>query len=98
MEITYVPKEKICPAFGYCYADGRIEIRDDLPECVKGFVLDHEELHRDDKVNQEAFIAGELESNWGGFIRHPLGAIVTMFMSLAPYRLKYYWQRLKDKK
>ena len=97
MNIEYVSKEEIYPKFGYYCSRGTIKIRKDLPKCAQDFLLHHELAHQDDIIDNESFIEKELESNWRGFIRHPIGAIVIMFMSLAPYRLKYYWQRFKTK-
>ena len=93
MNITYVKKEEIYPLFGVCYKNGTIKIREDLPPCVKAFLEDHELLHGDDWEKDEKY--RELESNWGGFTRHPWGFIVTAVMSLAPYRLKLYYQQFK---
>jgi hypothetical protein len=102
MEPVLVDKMDIYPRFGLCthMSDGSIVvmIRKDLPKCVRDFLTDHEEGHFDDLVDREGFFEKELESNWRGFIRHPIGGIVTFFMSLSWYRLKYYLQRIKEKK
>ena len=100
MQILYVDKSELEKGqFGVCTLRGgvpiSIKIRKDLPQCVKDFLLSHEELHGDDILNNEGLMEKELESTWGGFIRHPLGAILTALMSLSPGRLKYYYQRLK---
>jgi hypothetical protein len=97
MQITYVPRSSIYPSFGLCFPDGTIRIREDLPQCVKDFLLDHEFEHRDD-LPAQGFAAKELESTWEGFRKHPIGAIVTAIMSLSPYRLRYYVKRFKEKK
>ena len=96
MQILYVPKSEIYPMFG-CYNSLEvIKIRKDLPKCMKDFLLAHETYHSTDP--ETIWWKRELKANWAGFIKHPFGFIVTIFNSLAPYRLKYYYQRFKDKK
>jgi hypothetical protein len=94
--ITYVPKEKLYPAFGICHKDGLIEIREDLPWCVKDFLEVHELYHSTD--TETIWWKREIKANWAGLKSHPVGFIVTACMSLAPYRIKLYWQRFRDKK
>jgi hypothetical protein len=94
--ITYVPRSSIYPRFGVCYRDGRIEIREDLPQCVKEFLVVHETYHATD--TETVWWKREIKANVTGLMAHPLGFIVTAFMSLSPYRLKYYLQRFRDKK
>lgn len=93
--IIYVPKDKIYPAFGACYKD-RIEIRDDLPQIVKDFLIVHELYHSTD--TEKTWWKRELKANWAGFKKHPVGFFIVLVMSLAPYRLKFYCQRCKEKK
>lgn len=96
MNIECVSKEEIYPAFGVCYKDGTIKIREDLPQRVKDFVLIHEIYHSTDKSTY--WLWREIKANSYAAIKHPIGFIITMVMSLAPYRLKFYWTRFKDKK
>jgi hypothetical protein len=93
--ITYVSKEKLYPAFGICYSDGRIEIREDLPQCVKDFLVVHETYHSTD--TETIWWKRELKANWAGLLIHPVGFFVTLIMSLSPARLKLYVQRWATK-
>ena len=94
--ITYVPKEKLFPAFGMCYGDGRIEIREDLPVIVRPFIEAHETYHSTDRAT--FWLWREMKANIYAGIRHPIGLVATAAMSLSPDRLKYYFSRFKDKK
>lgn len=94
MKIKYVSKNKLYPAFG----DSNIKtqtiwIRKDLPNVVKRFVKDHELYHLRDK-SQNVFWR-EVKANVHSAIIHPLGLIVTIILSLQPYRIKFYIQRIK---
>jgi len=92
--IIYVKKEAIYPAFGICSSNGTIKIREDLPRPAKKFVLEHETYHITDKSTY--WLWRELKANSYSAIQHPVGFIITAVMSLAPYRLKYYYQRFKN--
>jgi hypothetical protein len=94
MNITYIPKQEIYPSFGVCYKDGTIKIREDLPQSVKWFVLEHEIYHSTDKATY--WIWRELKANTHAAVMYPWGFIVTAIMSLSPYRLWYYVQRFKN--
>ena len=91
--ITYVSKSEIYPSFGLCFPDGTIKIREDLPQCVKSFLVAHELYHTTDK--ETIWWKRELKANWAGMKVNMGGFIIAMFMSLSLYRLKYYYQRLK---
>ena len=91
--ITYVNKEKLYPSFGVCYADGRIEVRNDLPNIVIKFVVQHEIYHRTDKAKN--WIWREIKANVYAFTQHPIGGLYTVFLSLSPSRLKFYYDRWK---
>lgn len=93
MKILYVSKSEIYPSFGLCYADGTIKIREDLPQCVKDFLVAHEIYHTTDK--ETIWWKRELKANWAGMKANMGGFIIAMFMSLSLYRLKYYYQRFK---
>ena len=94
--ITYVPRKKLYPRFGYALPEKQIAcVREDLPCCVKKFVTIHERYHLGD--NAQWWVWREIRANIAGALRHPIGFIVCVLMSLAPYRLKYYWQRIAGK-
>jgi hypothetical protein len=94
-EISYVTKNCIYPAFGKCYKSaGVIVIRQDLPSCVKKYVLAHELAHLvDDKY--KSWIAKEIFANWRALKRHPIGFVVAAVISLAPARLWFYAKRVR---
>lgn len=46
--VRFVSKEHLGSAFGCCYGDGLIEVRDDLPPRVREFVKAHELYHQGD--------------------------------------------------
>lgn len=82
-----VPKSKIYPAFGMYHYDTRIaEIRDDLPKLAQLFIIEHERGHSNDH--------GEIMSTLVAMVDYPIGFIITVLMSLLPYRLAYYWRRI----
>lgn len=93
MEVIYVPKEELYPAFGLC-TKTQIKIREDLPSLVKGFVWEHEQYHSTDKETN--WIMREIKANLYAFVAEPIGGVMAIFMSLAPYRLKMYWNRFKE--
>ena len=104
-KIKYVSKKKLYPAFGDAQEiPPRIRVRKDLPKLVKKFVLEHEKYHIRDwqrltKENKKYYwIWGEIKANIYSAIRHPLGSIITLIMSLQPYRIKLYIQRIKKGK
>jgi hypothetical protein len=95
MQINYVSKETLYPKFGFCSSDGQtIQIREDLPGIVGDFVLMHEMYHSTDKSTN--WLWREIKANCYAFIKNPIGGIITVFMSLSPYRLKYYFMRFKN--
>ncbi len=95
--IIYVDKSELKEGqFGVCLKDDTIKIREDLPNCVKDFLIVHETYHISDKATN--WIIRELKANWIGFKKHPIGFLVTMIMSLSLCRWKYYWQRFKERK
>jgi hypothetical protein len=94
--IIYLPREKLYPRFGYAQPARQIAyVREDLPGCVKKFVAVHERYHLGD--NAKWWVWREIRANVAGALKHPIGFMVCVFMSLAPYRLKYYWQRIIGK-
>jgi len=91
MQILYVPKSTIYPAFGYYHYHTEIaEIRDDLPLPVKLFVIAHEHGH--------SLGYGEFMSTLSALVEHPFGFIYTVLLSLSPYRLLYYFNRIFNNK
>ncbi|MDA3837172.1 MAG: hypothetical protein PF542_06135 [Nanoarchaeota archaeon] len=97
IEIKYVKKEKLFPAFGL--ADEKkqtVYIRKDLPKKVKDFVLNHELYHLKDfkrlkkKNKKYKIIWGEIKANLLTSITHPIGFLYTVILSLHPIRLKLY--------
>ena len=50
MQINYVKKEELFPAFGMCYPEIElILIREDLPKITRSFLIAHEKYHLTDK-------------------------------------------------
>ena len=92
-EIIYVKKDDLYPLFGLA-KDGKAYVRDDLPGIVKEFVREHEIYHLND-CRTDAWCWRELRANLYAACKHPLGFLATSIMSIAPYRLAYYWQRIK---
>ena len=91
-EIILSTKEKLYPRFGYSLPSKQIAyVRDDLPECVRKFVTAHELYHLRDKARW--WVWREIKANIAGAFEHPIGFMVCVLMSLAPYRLRYYWKR-----
>ena len=91
--IVYVNKEAIYPRFGYADPEtNTVSIRNDLPGSVRKFVTAHEVYHLEDKAKW--WIWREIKANAYAGWKNPLGLILCMLMSLAPYRLKYYWDRV----
>ncbi|MFH1230612.1 MAG: hypothetical protein V1709_03860 [Planctomycetota bacterium] len=94
MNILYVPKQEIYPCFGLQQGEV-IKIREDLPQKARDFLLVHETYHSTDK--EKVWWKRELKANIVGLFDEPLGFLIVAIMSLAPYRLKYYWKRWKNK-
>ena len=91
-KIKYVSKEKLYPSFGNI--DGKKNIayvRKDLPKVVKKFVKKHEFYHLRDE--SKFWLWREIKANVYGAIKHPLGFLLCVVMSLSPYRLKFYFKR-----
>jgi len=91
--IKYVSKNKLYPKFGEAVKNS-VFIRNDLPSPVKKFVKEHELYHLED--NAKNWIWREIKANTSATIKHPLGFIITLVMSLQPYRLKFYIKKLKE--
>jgi hypothetical protein len=72
---------------------GQVNVREDLPGCVKRFVTTHELYHLGDKA--QWWLLREVKANLHAAIRHPVGFVACVLMSLAPYRLRYYRKRIR---
>jgi hypothetical protein len=100
-KVSYVSKEKLYPAFGEALVDPpRIKIRKDLPKNVKRFVLAHEKYHLKDwerckkKGKKYSVFLGEIRASFFPAFRYPLGFLLTIILSLQPYRLRLYFNRI----
>ena len=95
-EIFYCSKDLLYPRFGYAVPSQQVAyVRDDLPGFVKEFVSAHELYHLGDKTKW--WVWREIKANIAGAFKHPMGFAICALMSLAPYRLLYYWKRISDK-
>jgi hypothetical protein len=93
-EIICQTKKELYPRFGYA-SEQVAYVRGDLPNCVRKFVTEHELYHlRDDA---KWWVWREIKANIAGALKHPLGFLGCVLMSLAPYRLRYYWKRIISK-
>jgi hypothetical protein len=91
--ITYVNKEQIYPRFGYADPEAnRAYVRNDLPKRVREFVAAHESYHLLDDAKW--WVWREIKASVYAAWKYPIGFLRVCFMSLAPYRLKYYWDRI----
>ncbi len=92
-EVISQTRDDLYPRFGLALPDEQqVYVREDLPGCVKRFVLSHERYHLVDKAQWWAW--REVKATAHATMRHPIGFIACVLMSLAPYRLKYYGQRI----
>ena len=92
-EVIYRTKKALYPRFGFALPEKQIAyVRDDLPKCVTQFVIGHEVYHLTDNANGWAW--REIKANMHSALRHPIGFMVCLQMSLIPYRLRYYLQRI----
>jgi hypothetical protein len=93
-EVIYQNRENLYPSFGVALrGKDQVYVRKDLPECVKRFVISHELYHLRDKA--QWWIWMEVKATIHAAMRHPIGFVACASMSLAPYRLRYYWQRIR---
>jgi hypothetical protein len=94
--VIYQTREDLYPRFGLALpVKNLVYVRDDLPRCVKRFVISHELYHLRDKA--QWWIWREIKANANAAIRHPIGFMACVLMSLAPYRLRYYGQRIRGR-
>ena len=95
-EIVYRTKKELYPRFGYALPSKQVAyVRGDLPNCVRRFVTVHELYHLKDKA--QWWVWREIQANMAGAAKHPSGFALCVLMSLAPYRLWYYWKRISGK-
>lgn len=95
MQIKYIKKEYLYPKFGLANITKQIAIvREDLPETVKYFVLQHELYHLRDKAKWWVF--REIRANAYGAWKCPFGFIYCCILSLSWDRLKFYYKRFKQ--
>jgi len=88
--------ELLGPRFGYAVPGEQVAyIREDLPQCVKEFVIAHELYHLQDTARW--WVWREIKANGRGALKHPFGFVVCVLMSLTLTRLGYYWQRIKGR-
>lgn len=93
IQVLYVPKESLAPAFGTSFLD-YVKIRSDLSPRVKRFVRSHELYHVKDRSNAGGWMGREIRANLIPGLTDPVGLLATIKASLSPERLKFYWQRL----
>jgi hypothetical protein len=96
VKVLYCTKEQLYPRYGYAVRSKKVfYVRDDLPGFVKEFVTAHELYHLRDKAMW--WVWREIKANTVGALKHPVGFVICALMSLAPYRLWYYWKRVTGK-
>ena len=92
-DVIVQTREDLYPRFGLALPDKQqIYVRGDLPGCVKRFVISHELYHLKDRA--QWWVWREVKATVHATMRHPIGFIACVSMRLAPYRLKYYGQRI----
>ena len=95
-KIFYLKREALHPRFGYAVpSEQKVVVRADLPKCVEAFVTVHELYHLKDRANW--WVWRELKANTAGALRHPVGFVLCVVLSLAPARLGYYFKRAAGK-
>lgn len=92
-KVVYLPDSKMRPMFGMADPKtGTVYVNSDLPLPVRSFVKEHELFHLRDKAR--FWILRELKANMHAGIKRPFGFMLCVFMSMRPYRLKFYLKRL----
>ncbi len=87
MKVKYVSKKKLYPAFGIALHKGeRIYIRKDLPKLIQKYLYWHESFHIIDykrlKRKKQIIFWADTKASVYGFVKQPIGAIMTLFLSL----------------
>lgn len=94
MEVRYVDKLVLFPAFGKAHLEKQIAyVRNDLPKAVQDFVAAHEVYHLSDKSG--SWIWREIKASLCIDWKHWRGFILCAIMSLTLERLKFYASRFK---
>lgn len=99
-KIFYVKKGRIYPRYGKAFQGSEtIFIRKDLPLAVKRLVLNHEKYHllswkTSARNKSHNWIVEEIKANTYSAIKSPIGFVLCIFMSLSPYRLKFYLNKI----
>jgi hypothetical protein len=95
-EVIYQNRGDLYPRFGLALPEkNQVYVGKDLPESVKRFVISHELYHLRDKA--QWWIWREVKATIHAAMKHPIGFVACVSMSLAPYRLWYYWQRIRGR-
>jgi len=94
MKVILQDKKELFPNFGKAEG-GYAYVRNDLPAIVQTSVIAHELYHLKDTSRNVLW--REIKANFVGMIHCPLGFFLCCIMSLAPYRLKFYVDRFKNK-
>ena len=95
-KVKYVSKKRLYPAFGEAHIGKKVVyVRKDLPKIVKKSVKEHELYHLKDK--SKVIFWREIKANFYGLFKRPLGFLLCLIMSLAPSRLKFYFNRIVGK-
>ena len=93
-EVILLNKERLHPRFGYAHPSKQMAyVRADLPKCVRAFVTFHELYHLKDKAKWRVW--REVKATMYGGLRHPIGFLACLLMSLTPHRLGYYLGRIR---
>ena len=94
--MRYKTSDVLYPRFGLALPDSQLAyVREALPECVRLFVISHELYPLND--NSQWWAWREIKANANAAVRHPIGFVACVLMSLAPYRLRYYLQRVRGR-
>lgn len=95
--VAHVQRAFLGPALGMAYFDtSDCVVRDDLPSTVKNFVKEHELYHLRDPHTWGGWIGSEIRANIIPGMKDPIGLAATIFYSLNPERLRFYWKRFKE--
>jgi len=90
-------KDELEPRFGLARSKQReVYIREDLPKWIKMSVILHELYHIDDDATNVFW--REIKAIMSQLFMTFFGGIGCIFMSLSIKRLKFYIQRIKNKK
>ena len=93
-DVIFQTRDDLYPRFGLALPDiQQVYVREDVPGCVKRFVISHELYHLKDKA--QWWVWREVKATAHAAIRHPRGFVACVLLSLAPYRLRYYVQRIR---